>query len=487
MAHRWFRPEIILGGVIFVLLTALCGAPRPACAGEAGRFWTELPGAGHFAKAQAMPNFVALAAKLSPAVVNVSLAEDGRSAGSSDPPFDPDNPHSFGDFGGPESERSLGSGFIISKDGYILTDAHVVDGPGKVTVTTRDGEIYAARIAGRDEKSDLALIKIDPRRDLPVAPLGNSGNVQVGQWVIAIGNPFGFDHSVTAGIVSAKGRFVEHNYDDFIQTDTSINPGNSGGPLIDLRGEVVGVNSAIYTHTGGSMGIGFAIPIDLAKEELPQLRALGRVERGWLGVFIQRLTPELAASLGLVSTHGALVAQVLKNSPAKAAGVKRGDVITAFNGEPVDDSRELPLLVGHAEIGGTAIVTILRDAKTIELPVTIRESRGEQLAAAEDAHRANLKTADSLGLKVKDLTPKLADEFGLALRSGVVISSVAPGSSADAAGLRARDVILEVDRAPVGNSAAYRMRIKRRTQGQYVLLWIERGENKLYVALKPEA
>ena len=218
-------------------------------------------------------------------------------------------------------------------------------------MTTQDGHNYTAKIVGHDEKSDIALLKIDAKHDLAVAPLGNSDDLKVGEWVMAIGNPFGFDHSVTAGIVSAKGRFIPGNYEDFIQTDASINPGNSGGPLIDLRGNVIGVNCAIYTHTGASMGIGFAVPIDLVKEELPQLKSSGKVVRGWLGVYIQKVTPELAESLGLADSRGALVAKVLDNGPAKAAGVKRGDVIVAFDNQPVDDSRELPLLVGRTDLG----------------------------------------------------------------------------------------------------------------------------------------
>ena len=224
------------------------------------------------------------------------------------------------EFGGTPHAKALGCGFIITKDGYILTNEHVVDSPGKVTVTTQDGHNYNAKLVGHDEKSDIALLKIEAKHDLAVAPLGNSEDVRVGEWVMAIGNPFGFDHSVTAGIVSAKGRFIPGNYDEFIQTDASINPGNSGGPLIDLRGDVIGVNSAIYTHTGASMGIGFAIPIDLVKEELPQLKSSGKVVRGWLGVYIQKMTPEMAESLGLADSRGALVAKVLDNGPAQGGG-----------------------------------------------------------------------------------------------------------------------------------------------------------------------
>jgi len=483
MFIRRVFPKALLGGAILIILAVVPSR------GEAGtqRFWTELPASGSFVKADTMPDFVTLAARLSPAVVNISMG-DSPDAGP-DSPSDPDDPSPgpLEDFGSPRHEKSLGSGFLVAKDGYILTNDHVIDGPGKITVTTQSGENYTARIVGRDEKSDIALIKIDPKHDLPVAPLGNSDNVKVGQWVIAIGNPFGFDHSVTAGIVSAKGRFVSHNYDDFIQTDTSINPGNSGGPLIDSRGEVVGVNSAIYTHTGSSMGIGFAIPVNLVKEELPQLRTAGRVKRGWLGVSIQPVTSELAESLGLSGTRGALVNEVLKNGPAKAAGIRHGDVILSLDGQPVGDWRELPLLVGNAGIGAKSTVTIVRDKKTIDVPITISESHEEQIASAEGAHGMDAKAAAPFGLRMKDLSPALAEELGLTRRSGVVISSVAPGSRADEAGLHARDIILEVDRTPVKSAESCKSLIKSGGKGKNVLLWIERGGSKLYVALKPEA
>ena len=352
MTNKLFRPIAFTGVAILVATLTLTASRIEARAADStppppAPFWTELADPAHAPKAQTMPDFVDLAAKLSPAVVNISTDEADEPAEGVEPSPE-DSPHSHGpmeEFGGTPHAKALGSGFIITKDGYVLTNEHVVDSPGKVTVTTQDGHNYIAKIIGHDEKSDIALLKIDAKHDLAVAPLGNSEDLKVGEWVMAIGNPFGFDHSVTAGIVSAKGRFIPGNYEDFIQTDASINPGNSGGPLIDLRGDVIGVNCAIYTHTGASMGIGFAVPIDLVKEELPQLRASGKVVRGWLGVYIQKVTPELAESLGLADSRGALVANVLPNGPAQAAGVKRGDVIVAFDNQPVDDSRELPLLM----------------------------------------------------------------------------------------------------------------------------------------------
>jgi serine protease Do len=325
-----------------------------------------------------------------------------------------------------------------------------------------------------------------PKHELPVAPLGNSDDVKVGQWVLAIGNPFGFDHSVTVGIVSAKGRFIPGNFDDFIQTDASINPGNSGGPLINLRGEVIGVNSAIYTRTGSSMGIGFAIPVNLVKEELAQLEDSGKVVRGWLGVYIQPITPELADSLGLPDSRGALVAEVLKNGPAKSAGVKRGDVIVAFDNQTITDSRELPLLVGRAPLGESATLKIIRDKHTLELPLKITESQEPQLASAENQDKPDIGGPSPYGLHVKDLSPDLAHELGIDTGSGVVISSVQPGSRADEAGLRARDVIVEVNKQPIIDVSSYEKALKQ-GKDKIVLLLIKRGEKTEYIALKPEA
>src|SRR5208282_5138885 len=418
MTNKLFRP-IALFGVATLAATFILIAPaREARAADSiapapAHFWTELSDPAQAAKAQSMPDFVELAAKLSPAVVNISTNEpDEPIEGAAPPPEEsphggPLEPHShspFEEFGGPQHSKALGSGFIITKDGYVLTNEHGGENPGTVTVTLQDAHNYIAKIVEHDEKSDIALLKIDVKHDLAVAPLGNSDDLKVGEWVMAIGNPFGFDHSVTAGIVSAKGRFIPGNYENFIQTDASINPGNSGGPLIDLRGNVIGVNCAIYTHTGSSMGIGFAVPIDLVKEELPQLKSSGKVVRGWLGVYIQKVTPELAESMGLADSHGALVAKVLDDGPAKAAGIKRGDVIIAFDNQPVDDSRELPLLVGRTDLGHKGILKVIRDKQTIELPVTIEQSREPEIVAAEEkTAKPDLGTESPFGLHVKDL------------------------------------------------------------------------------------
>jgi serine protease Do len=505
MTNKLFRPIALAGVAIFAATVILMTSRIQARAADSApaRFWSELPDGAQTAKAQSMPDFVDLAAKLSPAVVNISTDEADEPAAGAEPPEEAPNPldpHSQGppeEFGGEPHSKALGSGFIITKDGYILTNQHVVDSPGKVTVTTQDGQNYTAKIVGHDEKSDIALLKIDAKHDLAVAPLGDSSDLRVGEWVMAIGNPFGFDHTVTAGIVSAKGRFIPGNYEDFIQTDASINPGNSGGPLIDLRGNVIGVNCAIYTHTGQSMGIGFAVPIDLVKEELPQLKSSGKVVRGWLGVYIQKVTPELADSLGLADAHGALVAKVLDDGPAKAAGVKQGDVIVAFDNQPVDDSRELPLLVGRSDLGHKGVLKVIRDQRTdsgkpdlvtIDLPVTITQSREPEIVAAEQkSEKPDRGTVSPFGLHVKDLSPDLAKELGLDTPGGVEIALVQPGSPGDEAGLRSRDVILEVNRAAVKDVDAYQAALKKSAKGKIVLLLVKRGDNTIYVTIKPEA
>jgi serine protease Do len=503
MTHKSFRPIAVFGVATVIATFTFIAYGREARAAESAppappRFWTEVADPAHAPKAQTMPDFVDLAAKLSPAVVNISTDEaDEPTASVEQSPEDsphggPLAPHShnpFEEFGGPQQHsKALGSGFIITKDGYILTNEHVVDSPGKVTVTLQDGHNYIAKVVGHDQKSDIALLKIDVKHDLAIAPLGNSEDLKVGEWVMAIGNPFGFDHSVTAGIISAKGRFIPGNYEDFIQTDASINPGNSGGPLIDLRGNVIGVNCAIYTHTGASMGIGFAVPIDLVKEELPQLKSSGKVVRGWLGVYIQKVTPELAESMGLADSRGALVAKVLDDGPAKAAGVKRGDVIVAFDNQAVADSRELPLLVGRTDLGHKGVLKVIRDKQTLDLPVTITQSHEPEILASEEkSQKPDLGAISPFGLHVKDLSPDLAKQLGLDTSGGVVISSVQPGSRADESGLRARDVILEVNRAAVKNVDAYQTALKTSAKGKIVLMLVRRGDNTIYVTVKPEA
>lgn len=330
---------------------------------------------------QVLSDFVSLAKTLRPVVVNISATQVERQPQGFSSPFEEDDlaEEFFGLPRPPNTARqreSQGSGFIIDRDGSILTNQHLVGGAKKIVVRLSNGKDLEAKVIGQDSRTDIAVIKIKTGESLTTAPLGDSDRLEVGEWVMAIGNPFGLDNSVTSGIVSAKGRFIGAGpYDDFIQTDTSVNPGNSGGPLVNMRGEVVGINTAIVSNTGANVGIGFALPINLVKGLLPQLKKAGKITRGWLGVNTQRLTPEIAESLGINSAHGALVSEVSKDGPAHRAGIQPADVIIEFDGHPVKDARALPLIVARAPVDRKTQLKILRDKKQLTLNVTIGELR----------------------------------------------------------------------------------------------------------------
>ena len=442
-----------------------------------------------------LPDFTDLAEKLSPAVVNISTTSQGETPQMGGPgPFgkgDPKggDPHEFMEpferFFGPMpkhpfKQRSLGSGFIINRDGYILTNNHVIENADEIIVKLENEKEYKAKVIGHDAKTDIAVIKIEDAPDLTPALLGNSDQLRVGEWVMSIGNPFGLEHSVTAGIVSAKGRFIgQGSYDQFIQTDAAINPGNSGGPLINLKGEVVGINTAIFSRSGGNIGIGFATPINVAKDLLPELEEKGKVTRGWLGVMIQKVTPEIAESLNLNEQRGALVADVMKDGPSAEAGVKVGDVIVEFDGHAVKDSTELPLLVARTPIGKTVKLKVMRDKGTETISVKVGELKDEETAVA-------VGKEENFGLTVQPLTPEIADSLGLSGElKGVVVSGVEQGSAADDAGFRRGDVIQEVNREAVKDLAGYRKALKSAAKGKSVLFLVRRGENTIFVALKP--
>jgi serine protease Do len=423
-------------------------------------------------------------------VVNISTTQvsEGRGGQEFSSPFGEEDP--FNDFWkrffggpaprGPQRQRSLGSGFIIDGDGSILTNNHVVENASKIVVKLSNDQEYEAKVIGRDPKTDIAVIKIDAKSALTTANFGDSDKLEVGEWVVAIGNPFGLDSTVTSGIVSAKGRHIGQGpYDNFIQTDASINPGNSGGPLINLRGEVIGINTAIFSRTGGNIGIGFAIPINLVKELLPQLRGKGKVTRGFLGVLIQKVTPEIAESLGLDKAQGALVANVSKDGPADKAGVKVGDVIVEFDGAAIKDSGELPIVVARTGVEKKVRLKVLRDKKELMLNVVVGELKEEEVVASAPEK-------GELGLTVQRLTPQMAESLGLEKSDGVVVSGVEAGSAADEAGIRRGDVIMEVDRRAIRNVDEYRKAIAGVKKGRGVLFLVRRGDSTLFLALKPQ-
>ena len=438
-----------------------------------------------------LPDFVNLAKKIKPIVVNISTTQVSEGRGGPQEfgsPFGEEDP--FNDFWrrffggpiprGPQRQRSLGSGFIIDRDGSILTNNHVVENASKIVVKLSDDQEYEAKVIGRDAKTDIAVIKIDAKASLTAASFGDSDTLEVGEWVVAIGNPFGLDSTVTSGIVSAKGRHIGQGpYDNFIQTDASINPGNSGGPLLNLRGEVVGINTAIFSRTGGNIGIGFAIPINLVKELLPQLRGKGKVVRGYLGVLIQKVTPEIAESLSMEKSHGALVANVSKDGPAEKAGVKVGDVILEFDGKEVKDSGDLPIIVARTSVDKKVRMKVLRDKKEVFLNVAVGELKDEEVVATAPEK-------GELGLTVQRLTPQMAESLGMERTEGVVVTAVEPASAADESGIRRGDVIVEVDRKPVRSIDDYKKAVAAARKGRGMLFLVRRGDSTLFLALKPQ-
>lgn len=442
------------------------------------------------------PDFVDLAKKLKPTVVNIRTSKNikpaqqrsGRNQFHQPSPFDDFFKDFFGQFHDPRQqqqprtrrEQSLGTGFIISGEGLILTNNHVVNGADEVMVKLSDGRELKAEIKGQDEKLDLALLKITDKEKLPVAELGNSDSLEVGEWVMAIGNPFGLAQTVTAGIVSAKGRVIGSGpYDDYIQTDASINPGNSGGPLFNSQGKVVGINTAIIA---GGQGIGFAIPVNMAKNVVAQLKDNGKVTRGYLGVQIQPMNAELAKSFGLDGEKGALISDVVKDSPADKAGIKAGDIIMEFDGKVIGEYNELPRLVAVTPIDKATTVTIFRDGKRTELPITVgRLKDGGTEEAMVSADGGSEKT----GIAVQELTKELAGRLELRDGKGVVITSVKPGSAAEAVGLMPGVVIIEVNGQRVETVAAYSDVVAKLGKGELLRLLVRFPDGNVhYVAMR---
>ncbi|EIC22639.1 DegQ family serine endoprotease [Thiorhodovibrio frisius] len=450
--------------------------------------------AGTGVRAESLPDFTVLVETFGPAVVNISSSQSDHGEipgmGAEDDTLPEDSPlydffrRFFGDegempdFGG--EGRSLGSGFLISSDGYVVTNSHVVEMAEEIIVRTSDRREFVASVIGADERSDIALLKVDAQ-DLPQVEIGQAANLKVGEWVLAIGSPFGFEHSATAGIVSAKGRSLpSENYVPFIQTDVAINPGNSGGPLFNLDGQVIGVNSQIYSRTGGFMGLSFAIPIEVVMDVVEQLRTQGRVTRGWLGVLIQDVTRELAETFALTRPRGALVAQVVPGSPAAAAGVLAGDVILRFDGQDVVTSGDLPPLVGMAKVGDKAKIELLRQGQPLSLEVLLAElpeNGQEELSAPLPEETA----ANAIGLVLSDLTAEQRDRFELA-EGGVLIEEVASGPAAQA-GLRPGDVILAFDGVDVRDLAHFRELLAAAEPARPVAVLIQRGAGRMFYPL----
>jgi len=441
-------------------------------------------------------NFSELAEKARPGVVNIRTVKTVKGGGrvfrhffgnpfGGKSPFGDKNP--FEGFSGPHSEggpsrnfkqQSLGSGFIIDREGYIVTNNHVIENADQIKVKLAIGKEFDAKVVGRDPKTDLALIKIEAPDDLSPLEMGDSDGLRVGTWVVAIGSPFGLEQTVTAGIVSAKGRTIGAGpYDDFIQTDASINPGNSGGPLINMKGEVIGINTAIFSQGGGNVGIGFAIPVNLAQGIIEQLKNEGQVTRGWLGVGIQDITPELAEYYGVKDKKGVLVTQVFRGDPADKSGIKTGDVIVAVDGKKVSSSRELSRTIANTTVGERTPVSILRagEGKILYVELTKR-------ADSEASVKPQLQSTDKLGLKLKELEPEMARHLGYSEdEKGVVVIQVESGSKGELAGIQQGDVIKEINRRPVSTPKEVKKQMEKVKSGDTVQMLLKRANAGLLV------
>jgi serine protease Do len=458
-------------------------------------------------------SFAPLVKRVLPAVVNISVTEGSRTERMSrvvpdqdfrhspfdemlrrffeqqgqDSPLDEDNPHQ----GDGVKRIALGSGFIIDADGHIVTNNHVVGDATKVEVTLQSGDKYTAKIIGRDSRTDLAVLKINAGKQLPYVTLGDSDAAQIGDWVVAVGNPFGLGGSVTTGIISARGRDIHTGqFDDFLQIDAPINRGNSGGPTFNLSGQVIGINTAIYSPNGGSVGIGFAVPSNVAKTVVASLESHGKVERGWLGVQIQEVTPTIASSLGLKNDHGALVAMVTHDSPGAAAGLKQGDVILGFNGHDIAKMRDLPREVAAANPGSDATLTIWRDGKETQATVKLGEMPANPRVASagsDDSQQPTEGRADAMGLHLAPLGNDLRRQLRLGRDvKGVVITSVDDGSLADNLGLSRGDVIVSINQQPANSpeDAANRLRQIANSPNKSALLLLNRHGVTQYLGVE---
>jgi len=471
---------------LFLLVAAAPGPPSTAAAQDGRAVLQGLQDA-----------FVHVAQVVKPAVVNIATTQrprpqEGRRPPQTPPFFRGPFRDFFGEdfferfFGEPpqRERRSLGSGVIVDRRGYILTNNHVIEQADQIEVRLSDKRKFTAAVIGKDPKTDLAVIKVDAPDDLPVAKLGDSGKIRIGEWAIAIGNPFGLDQTVTVGVISAVGRSDVGitTYEDFIQTDASINPGNSGGPLVNINGEVIGINTAIVA-TG--QGIGFAIPINMAREIKDRLIAQGKVVRAWLGVGIQELTEELAAQFGVKPEDGVLVGNVMQDSPAERGGMKTGDIIQEFNGNRISNVRQLQREVAQSPVGSTAQVRVLREKKPLLLTIVLGEQPTE-LAAATEPSVPLTEAAERFGLTVQDLTAELRDQLRLKDPDGIVVSGVEEAGPAARAGIRPGDVITEANREPVRNTQDFSRILGQLRRGQNLLLLVRRDGSSRFAVLSPK-
>ena len=468
-----FFPRLAL--VVSICLTSHILAPQYLIAETAPAF-------------NAPAGFTHLVEAVGPAVVNIRTVKTIKGGGpvfrhfqpgprGQEQPFQDFFDRYFGDQMQKEFKQpSLGSGFIIDASGYVVTNNHVIEGADQIKVKLDDESEFEAEVVGRDPSTDIAVLKVKADRNLPVAKLGNSDKLKIGQWVVAIGSPFGLERTVTAGIVSAKGRILGSGpYDDFIQTDASINPGNSGGPLLDMQGQVVGINTAIVAN---GKGIGFAIPINLARNIIVQLKSEGEVTRGWLGVSIQNLSNEMAEYYGIESKKGVFVIDVFEGDPADEAGIKPKDIILSVNGEPVGSIRELTALIAGLGVGETAVVTILREGRELDITVKIAKRDTDKLAGRKSAQPPSAP----LGMHVSAMTPEIAGRFNLSDTTGVVVSEIEAGGKADNAGIRVGDVIREINHETIDGLDDYHRVLKQTEPGDTLKLFMWRKNQGFLVS-----